>query len=52
MTRTLQRAAITKVGHRIKHTCARCDPESEHVGVEDIEAYLSAWLHHQDIAFK
>jgi hypothetical protein len=29
MTRTLQRAAVTKVGHRIKHTCARCDPESD-----------------------
>jgi hypothetical protein len=37
---------------RHKHTCARCDPESEHVGVEEIEAYLSARLHHQDIAFK
>ena len=36
----------------IKHTCAPCDLESKHVGVEDIEAYLSARLHHQDIAFK
>jgi hypothetical protein len=36
----------------IKHTCARRHLESKHIGVEDIEAYLSARLHHQDIAFK
>ena len=36
----------------IKHTCARRHLESKHIGAEDIEAYLSAWLHNQDIAFK
>jgi hypothetical protein len=39
-------------GPQRSSTPVRCDPESEHVGVEDIEAYLSARLHHQDIAFK
>ena len=36
----------------IKHTCARCDLETKYVGVNNIEAYVSARLHNQDITFK
>ena len=36
----------------IKHTCARSDLEIKYEGINNIEAYVSAWLHYQDITFK